>query len=274
MSTPESPKQATPKGDLLAQLLGCNQPKSEREWAGLHEIERLRARVAELEATALSDDGAGDEGMKLHLDNRALRAEVERLKTVPMKYRRMAFNAELQDENVKLRAEIERLTKCLKFEQHYLGRVGTHGPNCHQWGPAHYQCAMVAIEQNKRLITQLEGNALHQAGEIAKHLNEIERLKADAARYPDAARYRWVAKNFKVLSNGEYGLNLPFKPAVDILECGGYCSQIDAAIDAAMPGTPTESAWSHNRARAEIAKATGESPCMKKPNDAADWSAA
>lgn len=43
-------------------------------------------------------------------------AEIERLKTVPMKYRRMAFNAQLQDENEQLRqklakkdAEIERI---------------------------------------------------------------------------------------------------------------------------------------------------------------------
>ena len=36
-----------------------------------------------------------------------LRAELERLKTVPMKYRRMEFNAQLQEENSKLRAEVE-----------------------------------------------------------------------------------------------------------------------------------------------------------------------
>ena len=35
-----------------------------------------------------------------------LEEEVERLKTVPMKYRRMAFNAQLQDENKELRAQL------------------------------------------------------------------------------------------------------------------------------------------------------------------------
>jgi len=38
-----------------------------------------------------------------------LHAEIERLKTVPMKYRRMTFNAELQNEVTALHAERERL---------------------------------------------------------------------------------------------------------------------------------------------------------------------
>ena len=37
-------------------------------------------------------------------------AEIERLKTVPMKYRRMAFNAQLQEENTQLSEKVERLT--------------------------------------------------------------------------------------------------------------------------------------------------------------------
>ena len=36
----------------------------------------------------------------------AARAEIARLKTVPMKYRRMAFNAQLQDENAKLNQQL------------------------------------------------------------------------------------------------------------------------------------------------------------------------
>lgn len=35
-----------------------------------------------------------------------LEKEIERLKTVPMKYRRMAFNAQLQDENAELRQQL------------------------------------------------------------------------------------------------------------------------------------------------------------------------
>jgi hypothetical protein len=39
----------------------------------------------------------------------ALNAENERLKTVPMKYRRMEFNAQLQNENFSLRTELKKL---------------------------------------------------------------------------------------------------------------------------------------------------------------------
>lgn len=44
----------------------------------------------------------------------ALRKEVERLKTVPMKYRRMAFNAQLQEENKALWERVETLEKALR----------------------------------------------------------------------------------------------------------------------------------------------------------------
>lgn len=39
------PKQATPTGTLLEQLMNPNISKSEREWAAVAEIERLRGRL-------------------------------------------------------------------------------------------------------------------------------------------------------------------------------------------------------------------------------------
>lgn len=61
-------------------------------------VEQLTARIAELEE------------------------ENARLRTVPMKYRRMAFNAQLQDENNELRAQLaaeqlnnKRLREALEF---------------------------------------------------------------------------------------------------------------------------------------------------------------
>lgn len=45
-----------------------------------------------------------------------------------------------------LRDEIERLTRALHYEQHFRTRVGTHGPGCYSWGPAHYECALRKIK--------------------------------------------------------------------------------------------------------------------------------
>ena len=47
-------------------------------------------------------------------DNAALRAELARLKTVPMKYRRMEFNAQLQAENAALRERVKVLEDALR----------------------------------------------------------------------------------------------------------------------------------------------------------------
>jgi hypothetical protein len=47
-------------------------------------------------------------------------------------------------------AEIKRLTACLKWEQNWLERVGTHSPGCWQWGPGHYMCAVRHIEEMER----------------------------------------------------------------------------------------------------------------------------
>lgn len=43
--------------------------------------------------------------------------------------------------------EIERLRSALRYEQHRSDRVGTHGPDCYAWGPAHWECAMRETER-------------------------------------------------------------------------------------------------------------------------------
>lgn len=45
-------KQATPREQLIQELLDSRVPKTEREHCAAREIERLRARIAELEADA------------------------------------------------------------------------------------------------------------------------------------------------------------------------------------------------------------------------------
>ena len=46
-----------------------------------------------------------------------------------------------------LRAEVARLTACLRYEHHRAECVVTHGPGCELWGPAHYECAVRALKE-------------------------------------------------------------------------------------------------------------------------------
>lgn len=56
-------------------------------------------------------------------DYKKLEAENEQLKTVPMRYRRLAFNAKLQDENDELRNRVEQLEAENKELRRKLARM-------------------------------------------------------------------------------------------------------------------------------------------------------
>lgn len=51
-------------------------------------------------------------------------------------------------------AEIERLTACIKWEQNRAERIGTHGPGCEKWGPAHFECLLRSVERKDALLQQ------------------------------------------------------------------------------------------------------------------------
>jgi hypothetical protein len=52
----------------------------------------------------------------------------------------------------RLSAEVERLTKCLRWEQHRAERIGTHGRGCWGWGHQHYECAVNHIDSDTALL--------------------------------------------------------------------------------------------------------------------------
>lgn len=53
----------------------------------------------------------------------------------------------MRAELTEARAEIDRLDRALKYEEHRFSRIGTHGPGCELWGPSHYECAVRALTE-------------------------------------------------------------------------------------------------------------------------------
>ena len=110
----------------------------------------------------------------------ALRKEVERLKTVPMKYRRMAFNAQLQEENKALRERVEALEKAL---QTLLIERDGHYSTAAAWEAA--RAAAVLRKQAQR-SKQLQARHLVRAGRSRRSVAKLLGVAESTVR-------RWVS---------------------------------------------------------------------------------
>lgn len=102
----------------------------ELEHRAAQEIESLRQQVANSEAERLEQ--ARLLGMSGEREA-GLLAEIEQLKRIPMKYRRMAFNAQLQDENNELRKQLSEKDAEIASWKNVFGHLGTADECGNEW---------------------------------------------------------------------------------------------------------------------------------------------
>ncbi len=106
--------------------------------AGGLAAEALRQQHAEIERLVAINSALIEKGNSYVIENARQAEEIERLKTVPMKYRRMAFNAQLQEEIKQLTAERDAAIANASALTHHLAQViGDHNApsDCYSSGP-------------------------------------------------------------------------------------------------------------------------------------------
>jgi hypothetical protein len=88
----------------------------------------------------------------------------------------------IKEERDALAAENVRLNKALTWEQNRAERIGTHGPGCHTWGPAHYECLLRVnaelVDALKELVYETETVSI---GDYSEEAHDMAVSKARAA---------------------------------------------------------------------------------------------
>jgi hypothetical protein len=81
-----------------------------------------------------------------------------------------------------LKQRIDNLNKALTWEQNRAERIGTHGPGCHTWGPAHYECLLRVnaelVDALKELVYETETVSI---GDYSEEAHDMAVSKARAA---------------------------------------------------------------------------------------------
>ena len=78
--------------------------------------------------------------------------------------------------------EIERLNTALKYEENRLGRIVSHGPGCHTWGPQHYECLLRKSAADGEALSTISGLASAGNHDIAQSAARgiLQRIEAIA----------------------------------------------------------------------------------------------
>lgn len=117
------------------------------------------------------------------------------------------WTAALSIDDVKKAAdEIERLRSAVRYEQHRSDRIGTHGPNCYTWGPAHYECAMREIDGLSEVAAESELNRegiKHAHAELRRLRERIEKAPVGVLSRADVGAWKlpdpWSGKTVRLV---------------------------------------------------------------------------